>query len=171
MNGGIRVDLGAGGTPEPQRRKLKLLPRSKLDEEENKGKTGSTHHSGGNGGDDAPQATSRAKANKKIPESEDFFAKLPLEHIPHREQQVAPRLCKPKHSKFYFGSGNVIFICEDTSFRVQSDLLSSNSKVFSGMLRPARLKGEHLSDGCPCVHLSDTAEDFATLLRVFYTSG
>ena len=35
----------------------------------------------------------------------------------------------------------------------------------------ARSNVEHLSDGCPCVHLSDTAEDFATLLRVFYTSG
>ena len=114
-----RIDHGPGGTLEPQRKKLQLLPRSKPVEEENESKN-----------------------------------------------------CrKPRHSEFYFGSGNVVFVCQDTSFRVQSDLLSKNSQVFRGMLRPARLKGEHLSDGCPCVHLPDGAEDFATLLRVFYTSG
>ena len=86
-------------------------------------------------------------------------------------RQVTPRLCKPKHHKFYFGSGDAVFVCEDTSFRVQSDVLSNNSKVLSDMLELARSNREHLSDGCPCVHLSDTVGDFATLLRVFYTTG
>ena len=85
--------------------------------------------------------------------------------------QVAPQLCKPKHHKFYYGSGDAVFVCEDTSFRVQSDLLSSNSKVLSDLLESARSNREHLSDGCPCVHLSDAADDFVTLLRVFYTTG
>ena len=87
------------------------------------------------------------------------------------EEQATPRLCKPRHPMFYFRSGDVVFVCEDTSFRVQSDLLSCNSQVFSGMLERGRLDGVHLRDGCPCVHLSDAAEDFATLLRVFYTPG
>ena len=82
-----------------------------------------------------------------------------------------PQLCKPKHPRFYFGSGDTVFVCGDTSFRVQSDLLSSNSQAFSEMLESTRSNGEHLSDGCPCIHLSDAADDFATLLRVFYTSG
>ena len=89
----------------------------------------------------------------------------------HLATRIVSQLCKPKHSKLYFGSGDVVFVCEDTSFRVQSDLLSNNSQVFSDMLETARLNGEHLSDGCPCVHLSDAVEDFVTLLRVFYTSG
>ena len=114
-----KVDLGAGSTPEPQRKKLQPLPQPKFAEEESESQSG----------------------------------------------------CKPRHSEFYFGSGNVVFVCQDTSFRVQSDLLSKNSQVFRGMLKPARLDGEHLSDGCPCIHLPDGAEDFATLLRVFYTSG
>ena len=82
-----------------------------------------------------------------------------------------PQLCKPRHPRFYFGSGDIIFVCEDTSFRVQSDLLSNNSQVLSEMLEQARSIVEHRSDGCPCIHLPDAAEDFATLLRVFYTSG
>jgi len=88
-----------------------------------------------------------------------------------RPAKIVPRLCKPKHPKFYFGSGDAVFVCQDTSFRVQSDLLSNNSKVFSDLLESARSNGEHTSDGCPCIHLSDAAGDFATLLKVFYTSG
>jgi len=89
----------------------------------------------------------------------------------HPTKQIILQPCKPKHSEFYFGSGDVVFVCEDTSFRVQSDLLSKNSQAFSDMLKPARLNKEHLSDGCPCVHLPDAAKDFVTLLKVFYTSG
>ncbi|KAF9652549.1 hypothetical protein BDM02DRAFT_2771353 [Thelephora ganbajun] len=89
----------------------------------------------------------------------------------HPTDQTAPQLCKPKHPEFYFGSGDVIFVCEGTSFRVQSDLLSNNSRVFSDMLKPASLNEEHLSDGCPCIHLSDAVDDFVILLRIFYTSG
>lgn len=86
-------------------------------------------------------------------------------------QQTVPQLCKPRHPNFYFGTGDVVFVCQDISFRVQSDLLSHNSQVFSDMLEPARLNGEHLSDGCPCVHLPDAADDFATLIKLFYTPG
>jgi len=87
------------------------------------------------------------------------------------EGKTAPQLCKPRHPEFYFESGDIVFVCEDTSFRVQSDLLSNNSQVFADMLEPLRSSGERLSGGCPCVHLSDAAKDFATLLRVFYTPG
>ena len=82
-------------------------------------------------------------------------------------RQVVLKLCKPKHPKFYFGSGDTVFVCEDTSFRVQADLLSRGSGVLAVMLES---NWEHLSDGCPCVHLSDTVDDFVTLLSVFYTS-
>jgi len=85
------VDLG---TPEPQRRKLQLLPRSKPVEEENKINGGSSDHSEDEGGDDVPQAMSVAEANKKIAEdikeffsvvrsideSEHYFTNLPSEH-------------------------------------------------------------------------------------------
>lgn len=86
-------------------------------------------------------------------------------------RRTASQSCKPRHPKFYFGSGDVVFICEELSFRIHSELLSNNSSVFLETLKQARSNGEHLSDGCPCVHLSDAAEDFATLLKVFYTPG
>ena len=90
---------------------------------------------------------------------------------PVEEANGGKNCYRSRHSEFYFESGNVVLVCESTSFRVQSDLLSKNSQVFRDMLEPALLNREHLSDGCPCVHLSDAARDFATLLRVFYASG
>jgi len=87
------VDLGVGGTPEPQRKKLQLLPRSKPVEEENKVNGGSADHSEDEGGDEVSLAMSEAEADKKIAEdikeffsvrnigeSEDYFTKLPSEH-------------------------------------------------------------------------------------------
>ena len=84
------VDLG---TPEPQRRKLQLLPRSKPVEEENKVNGGSADHSEDEGGDDVSPAMSEAEVDKKIAEdikelfsirnvdeSEEYWTKLPSEH-------------------------------------------------------------------------------------------
>jgi hypothetical protein len=90
------------------------------------------------------------------------------EHVPGH---AASHLCKPKHHKYYFRSGDIVLVCEETSFRVQSDILTNNSEVFLRMLEKARANGDHRSDGCPCIHLTDAAADFATLLKVFYSSG
>ena len=109
------------------------------------------------------------KSNNEVTEDQ-VVPKLCRRTIPPL-QQIRPQLCKPRHSEFYFGSGNIVFVCGNTSFRVQSDLLSNNSQMFSDMLGPVRLAEGHLSDGCSCVHLPDSAEDFGTLLKVFYTPG
>jgi len=87
------VDLGVGGIPEFQRKKLQLLPRSKPVEEENKVNGGSADHSEDERGDEVTPAMSEAEADKKIAEdikeffsvrnigeSEDYFTKLPSEH-------------------------------------------------------------------------------------------
>ena len=87
------VDLGAGVTAEPQRKKLQLLPRWMPVEEENKVNGGSPDRSEDEGGDEAPQVMSEGEANKKIAEdikeffavrnideSEEYFTKLPPEH-------------------------------------------------------------------------------------------
>jgi translation initiation factor 4G len=84
------VDLGA---PEPQRKKLQLLPRSKRVKEGDKVNCGSPGLSEGKGNDNTPQAMSEAEANariakdikqlfsvRNIDESEEYFTKLPSEH-------------------------------------------------------------------------------------------
>jgi len=54
------VDLGVGGTAEPQRKKLQLLPRWKPVEEENVVNGGSADHSEDESGDDLTPAMSEA---------------------------------------------------------------------------------------------------------------
>ena len=117
------------------------------------------------------QLLPRSKPVEEENEANSGSTEHSKDKIPVHARRGAPQLCKPRRSEFYFESGNVVFVCGNTSFRVQSDLLSNNSQVLSDMLRPARLDGGHLSDGCPCVHLPDSAEDFGTLLKVFYIPG
>ena len=87
------VDHDTGGTAVPQHKKLKLLPRRKAAEKENKVNGDATDRSEGGGGDGTPQAMSDGEANKKIAEdtkeffsarnideSEEYFIKLPPEH-------------------------------------------------------------------------------------------
>ena len=87
------VGLGAGGTPEPQHRRAKLLSRQEPVEAE-RGVNGSpADHPTDKGGDGAPPAMSEAEAYKKIAkdaeeffvicdvdESEKYFVKLPPGH-------------------------------------------------------------------------------------------
>ena len=87
------VDLGVGGIPEFQHKKLQLLPRSKPVEEENVVNGGSADHSEDESGDEVTPAMSEADADQKIAEdikeffsvrnigeSEDYFTKLPSEY-------------------------------------------------------------------------------------------
>jgi len=87
------VDLGAGGTPEPRRKKLKLLPRVKPIKEANEVNSGPADYSEDKSGDDTPPAISEAEANKRIAEdikeffsvrvvgeSEYYFTRLPSEY-------------------------------------------------------------------------------------------
>ncbi|KAF9651974.1 hypothetical protein BDM02DRAFT_3183972 [Thelephora ganbajun] len=69
------------------------------------------------------------------------------EEIEHSQELTATR-----HDTFYFEDGNVEIVCGDTIFR------------------PALLRAPTL-EGPPRIAISDSAEDFATLLRMIYTPG
>ena len=77
----------------------------------------------------------------------------------------------PGHDSFYFEDGNVEIVCGDTTFRVHPTVVSFSSpelrKIFS---RPALLEAP-TSEGCPRITISDSAEDFAMMLKMIYTPG
>jgi hypothetical protein len=73
--------------------------------------------------------------------------------------------------KFYFEDGNVEVVCGDTTFRVHSTIVSfSSSELREIFSRPALLKAP-TPEGCPRITVSDSAEDFAMLLKMIYTPG
>ena len=88
------------------------------------------------------------------------------EDIEHASEQMATR-----HDTFYFEDGNVEIMCGDTIFRVHSTTISFSSPKLRDILsQPAPLDAP-TPGGCPRVTISDSAEDFAILLKMIYTPG
>ena len=75
------------------------------------------------------------------------------------------------HETFYLDDGNVEVLCENTLFRVTVSTLSFHSPALRRMLAQANLATAESPNGCPRIHSSDTARDFATLLKIIYLPG
>ena len=88
------------------------------------------------------------------------------EDIKHGEEQVAVH-----HDTFYFEDGNVEILCRDTIFRVHSPILSFSSPKLRDILSQPALLRAPTPGGCPRVTVSNSAEDFAILLKMVYTPG
>ena len=89
------------------------------------------------------------------------------EEIEHdSEEQTTAR-----HDLFYFEDGNVEIICGDAIFRVHSTIISFSSPKLRDILSQRALLNAPTPGGCPRVTISDSAEDFAILLKMIYTPG
>jgi len=75
------------------------------------------------------------------------------------------------HDTFYLEDGNVEVLCRSTLFRVHTSILSFHSPALSRMLAKANLATAESHNGCPRISSSDTAADFATLLKIIYLPG
>jgi len=76
-----------------------------------------------------------------------------------------------RHETFYLEDGNVEIVCEQTVFRVHSPIVSFSSPKLRDVLSPATLLDAPMPEGCPRVTFTDTAEDFAILLKMIYIPG
>jgi|ERR1700683_2379007 hypothetical protein len=71
----------------------------------------------------------------------------------------------------WFNDGSIVLQAEMTQFRVHRSVLSANSDIFQDMFsmaQPAE-QGE-LIEGCPVVHLPDSAKDWTYVLGALYDS-
>ena len=75
------------------------------------------------------------------------------------------------HKTFYLEDDSVEVLCENTLFRVHTTILSFHSPALRRMFAPANLATAESPNGCPRITSSDTAEDFATLLKMIYFPG
>ncbi|KAJ7735773.1 hypothetical protein B0H16DRAFT_1695591 [Mycena metata] len=71
-------------------------------------------------------------------------------------------------SKIWKPYGDIILQAESTQFRVNRDLLAGQSPVFRDMLSFPQPPNEPTIEGCPIVHVSDTAKDWELFLEVLY---
>ena len=81
------------------------------------------------------------------------------------EQTIAP------HDTFYFEDGNVEIVCGNTVFRVHSTIVSFASTKLRDILSPLTPLNASMPEGRPRITVSDSAEDFAVLLKMIYTLG
>jgi len=74
--------------------------------------------------------------------------------------------------EIWYDDGNIVLVVQErVAFRVHRGVLAENSHVFHDMFSiPQPLQDSELFDGCPLVHLSDTADDVRQLLRMLYRS-
>ena len=86
------------------------------------------------------------------------------------ESPVDPMTVTP-HSTFNFEDGNVEVLCGHTLFRVHTSVLSLHSPVLRQMVTRANLAAAESPNGCPRILSSDTATDFAILLKIIYLPG
>ena len=72
------------------------------------------------------------------------------------------------HETFYLEDGNVEVLCDNILFRVHTGVFPFHSPVLGQMFTRANLATAESPNGCPRVVSSDTATDFATLLKIVY---
>ena len=79
---------------------------------------------------------------------------------------LQPPAALKHHEEFWLDDGNIILVAQDVAFRIYRCLLAAQSTVFADMFASASPSSDECMDGCPVVHVSDSSEDLAHLLRV-----
>jgi hypothetical protein len=81
-------------------------------------------------------------------------------------------LSQPKRAdNLWFDDGSVVLQVEMTQFRVHRSVLSTNSDIFRDMFSvPQPAEEGEVIDGCPVVHLPDSADDWTFVLQGLYDS-
>ncbi|KIP01846.1 hypothetical protein PHLGIDRAFT_325470 [Phlebiopsis gigantea 11061_1 CR5-6] len=84
--------------------------------------------------------------------------------------EVDPELARcTRDPDLWFTDGSVVLRADDALYRVYSGILSQASPVFRAMFGiPQPAYGSESYDGCPLVHMPDSAQDLRPFLRALY---
>lgn len=74
-------------------------------------------------------------------------------------------------SDIWFDDGSIVIQAEQTQFRVHRSVLAANSSVFKDLFAVPQPPDEPTVEGCPVVHLSDTAADVTYIVQALYLRG
>lgn len=88
------------------------------------------------------------------------------------EPAVAP-VANATRSDIWFMDGNIVIQAEGVQFKVTRGVLAAQSSIFEDMFsipQPPSEK-EMVVEGCPVVHLSDSAADVNIVLRALFLRG
>ena len=71
-----------------------------------------------------------------------------------------------RHPEIWYDDGNLVLVAHDTAFRIYRGLIAGQSSVFSDLFASSSSSPDESFEGCPVIHLSDSPQDLAHLLRV-----
>ncbi|KAJ7604131.1 hypothetical protein FB45DRAFT_939791 [Roridomyces roridus] len=75
-----------------------------------------------------------------------------------------------RHPELWFDDGSIVIQAENTQFRVHRSILAARSPVFKDMLSFPQPLDAELVEGCPLVHLHDSAAELSVFLRAIFNS-
>lgn len=87
---------------------------------------------------------------------------------PKDEGEQIPILSIVRHPDFYLADGSVVLILEGTALRIHQSILARHSETFNGMWDVPQPTSQEKYDGCPCVYLQDSLDDFVEVVNVLY---
>ncbi len=70
--------------------------------------------------------------------------------------------------RFWFDDGNVVLQSENTQFRVHRSMLAAHSEIMKDCFSCTQPSDAPTVDGCPIVHMPDSAKDIANLCALLY---
>ncbi|KAJ7614848.1 hypothetical protein FB45DRAFT_1064505 [Roridomyces roridus] len=76
-----------------------------------------------------------------------------------------------RSSELWFDDGTVILQAENTLFRAYRGVLSAQSPVFRDTFSLPQPKEQETFDGCPLLHVHDSAADFEIFLSALHDAG
>ncbi|KZP19036.1 hypothetical protein FIBSPDRAFT_828608 [Athelia psychrophila] len=76
----------------------------------------------------------------------------------------------PVRSDIWYDDGNIVLQAQNVQFKVHKSILAHSSSVFRDMFSVPQPPSQdtHLVEGCPVVHLSDSAEDVSYILQALF---
>lgn len=76
-----------------------------------------------------------------------------------------------RYPPLWYEDGNVVLAVEGRLFRVHRSILSQRSAVFRDMFELAQATSTDIIEGCPIVHMPDSAHDLTYFITALYSGG
>ena len=120
----------------------------------------------------SPSITIATLSDFTIPDASDDepLAGSTFSDTSEDELFVDPTAVVP-HETFYLEDGNAEVLCGNTLFRVHTTILFFHSPALRRMFAQSNLATAESPNGCPRILSTDSARDFATLLKMIYLPG
>ena len=103
-----------------------------------------------------------------LPSPHPSIAMEPAQDSSASTAELAQDSVPQKHDSFWFSDGSIVLVANSTAFRVHTSILTRHSPVFMNIINLPQAEDAKGIDGCPVVHVSDSADEITCLLHAIY---